>query len=554
MKRIVALIVVAAMLIGIVGCGSDSASSSPAGDSNTSPSTGSDNSGSDSSSAADTPEPSEDAQYKDKITVRLAGEILNLNPVHLTGLSTYYVGTQIYASLIKYDLAGNVVPWLAEKWDISDDGMIWTIKIKENAKFSNGADVTAEAVKFNYDLAMDEATGSIKRGNLVKMIDSITALDTKTLEFKLTEPAYLFPDFCLNMYLAEPESLKEYGDNYNGHAVGAGMYKLKEYVPGERYLLEANEDYFDGAPATKYVEFKIIPDSTTAQIELEEGTIDILQSVQQADLDKYENSDKIKLLTEDPLSEAYFVFNFNVKPFDDINVRKGIAHAIDRDGIASSVIGPLGIRADGFMPPIISTYYIDDPNGPLTYDLDKAKEYFKEAGYEDTDGDGILDKNGEKLTVEIAGSNAPPRSQVSEIIQNNLKKAGIESTLNLTEQGAFVTKLQDGTSAQTYVLDITQDYYDPMGFIDLCFATGSWSYSNYKNDRVIEICELTKRESDTEIRKELFKEAQEILYDEMPAVPLYARYTMCGVNANMEDFVYSATGWLDLHTAKVRIK
>lgn len=492
-----------------------------------------------------------DGEYRDKIVIQISADVENLHPSHVVGYLTTTVANQLYTSLVKYDMEGNVVPWLADSVELSDDGKKYTVTIPEDAKFSDGSPLTTREIKYIYDLTMDESTASVKRSNLVNSIENISIIDDRTMEFNLFEPMYLFPDYCLMLHIPEPESIEEFGDSYNQHVVGSGLYKLSEWVPGEKLVLEANEHYHQGTAATKYVEFKIIPDPMVAQIELEEGSVDLLMDVQQTDLPRYEELDNIRLIKTAPLSNFFLMYNMALSPFNDVTVRKALVHAINRQQIADIIVGELGTLSDGWLPVSIGAY-MAGPEEALKYDPELTAAMLAEAGYADTDGDGFLDKDGSRLSFEINYRDRQPEAQVVEAIQNAFKESGIDATLSVLESAQYTSLLREKDKLKIYTQGASQDYYDPLGFIDFMFGTGPWALNNFDNERVVEICNETKVISDKSRRTELFTEAQNIMFEEMPAIPLYSLYSLAGINAKMENFEFNSTKALELRDVRIR--
>lgn len=489
-----------------------------------------------------------DKAYKDELVIRLAADIENLHPAHSIGLLTYYVHTQVFDSLAKYNPDGVAIPSLAESWDISEDGLTWTVKVHPDAKYSDGDKVTAHDVKKVYDITLDPATASPRRAKIESMVEKIEILDDETIAFKLKGPASLFPDHCFFLPIAKPESLEKYGDNYNNHTVGTGLFEVEKWIPGERIVLRRNEYHHRAVAATPRVIFKIIPDSMTAQIELEENAIDLLMQVQQSDLGRFKDNPRIKLVQSAPLNLRWLVFNYKVAPFDDFNIRKAITHAIDRDAIAETILEGIGKKSDGHLPDQYPQY---EPNTlPYDYDLAKTEAAMKEAGYA-KDAKGFWAKDGKRLIVPLVHQPREPEAQIMEAIQSYLAEAGFEAQLEQLERGQFIKELREKDKFGTYFLSIGQDYSDPIGFLDLVFyKNGVWNHSSYSNDRVNEIIETTLRITDQPERTKLFKEAQRVIKEEYPAVPLCILFNQAGVNAKLEGFTHSAA-WLDLTTARV---
>lgn len=491
-------------------------------------------------------------EYKDELVIQMTADITNLDPAYLSSVDTSRVGYLIFDHLVRYDKKGNIVPRLAERWETSEDGLTWTFYLRQNAKWHDGTPVKASEIKYNYDRIKDPNTAAPRAADLAA-IKSIDAPDDYTVVFHLEEPFAAFIDKCLLVnpaLIAQPAALEEYGKDFSNKPVGSGPYKLVEWVPGEKVVLEANEDFYLGAPATKKVVFKIIPDVMTAMIELEEGQIDMLLNVPQSELSRFKEVDSIELLKAEDYNVSWLFLNVNKSPFDDIKVRKALAHSIDRDTIYETLISDIGVKADGTLPTISWAYEKDTED--YNYDPELSKTLLKEAGWEDKDGDGFVEKNGKKLTVEINAYTREPENQVLEAVQNYFKKAGIDAKLNIGEKAAFTEKMLKKTEYGTYTLRISQDNPEPVLFIELIFhSKGSFCLNNYKNEKVDQLLEEARRITDMEKRKELYSEAQKLIKEDYPMIPLFSVYNQIGVNKKLEGYEHS-TSCFDILNVKVR--
>ncbi|MFM1654316.1 ABC transporter substrate-binding protein [Brevibacillus sp. B_LB10_24] len=483
-------------------------------------------------------------EYKDQLVIQNVSDLTDLDPAYISGVPTSRIANLLFDHLVRYDKDGQVVGQLAEKWETSEDGKTWTFYLHEGVKYHDGSDLTAEDVKFNFDRIKDPQTASPRASDL-EIIDSIEAKDQTTLVFHLKEPFAAFIDKCIIInptLIASPKALKEYGKDFTSHPVGTGPYKFKEWVTGDKVVLEANPDYYLGAPETKQVVFRVMPDPMTAMIEMENGGLDILQKVLPTEADRIKASDKISLEEAKDYNIRWIFFNENIAPFDDQKVRQALTYAVDRAAIHQSLLAGVADLANGFQPEISWAYEPDTT--PYTYDVEKAKSLLKEAGWVDADGDGIVEKDGKKLTVELNVPNGRylMDKEIMEAVQNQWKQIGVEPKMNIVEWGKYVENVLAKDKYGVYMLGLSQDNPEPVMFLDMQFhSKGSNNTSNYKNEKVDKLLEEARTVVDLNKRKQLYSEAQKLIADDFPVIPLYSEYNLLAVSKKVEGYQHSAS-------------
>ena len=270
-------------------------------------------------------------EYDDTIVIDMNSEVTNFDPAYLAGVTTSRVACLMMDHLCYMDLDGNIIPRLAESWEADEERSPnrTSIPLGKDVKWHDGTPFVAADVKYNIDRIIDPEVAALRAGDLA-CVDSVEAPDDYTVVFKLNTPVAAFITKCLLVnptLLAQPKALQEYGESYSDHVVGTGPYKLVEWIPGEKVRLEANPDFYLGEPATKYVEFRLIPDAMTALIELEQGNIDFLFNIPSTEMAAFENNEDIVLERAKDFGVCWIFLNVAMEPCNDINVRKAIAHA-----------------------------------------------------------------------------------------------------------------------------------------------------------------------------------------------------------------------------------
>lgn len=320
--------------------------------------------------------------------------------------------------------------------------------------------------------------------------------------------------------------------------VGTGPYKLVEWIPGEKVRMEANPDFYLGEPATKYVEFRLIPDPMTALIELEQGNIDFLFNIPSTEMAAFENNEDIVLERAKDFGVCWIFPNVAMDPCNDINVRKAIAHAIDYETIYQTMLTDFGLLADSYLPNHNWAYTPDTLK--YNYDPEYAKQCLADSGWTDTDGDGLVDKDGQTLKLEIGCTKRESDNVMLEAAQNYLRQVGIDVSMAVLENAAYNERLH-GADFQAYVLNISQDSPEPALLIDFSFPTwAGYNKFGYDNPQVDELVLAANSTGDQEERKELYIEIQKIIKEDYVSLPFYSRYAQVGVSAKVEGFTHSA--------------
>jgi peptide/nickel transport system substrate-binding protein len=293
-------------------------------------------------------------------------------------------------------------PMLATHWEVADDGLTWTFYLREGVKFHDGTPFTAEAVKFSLE---------------------------RILEF----PAHLAHGLG---YIISPASVDEEGNVVE--PVGTGPFKFHEHLPGEKVVVVRNEEHWRGTPKLEKITFVVIPDHHTRIMALEAGEVDVIQFVPEGEVARLEAHPEITVLTTPSVRTHFLVFNTETEPFDDILVRQAVDYAINQEALVEHILDGIGVPARGPISPAIRWSIHAELPEPK-YDPEKARALLAEAGWKDTDGDGILDKNGKPFSITLLLTGLRPQwPPMAEAIQAQLREVGIDVSLKVLEWGAYI--------------------------------------------------------------------------------------------------------------------
>jgi peptide/nickel transport system substrate-binding protein len=370
-------------------------------------------------------------QYGGTLRIAMPGDMtfFNANQGPAPGYFTFWVWNNIFNSLLTITPPPEwkVVPELAKSWEVLDGGRTWVFHLQEGVKFHDGTDFDAHAAKWNFDRILDPEVHSWVRP-YYESIEKVEAVDTHTLRVQMKEP-FGSLDFALAGYfqgipMASPKSFDTYGKDFVRHPTGTGPYIMKEWIPGERVVLEKNPHYYkQGLPYIDTLAIRIMKDPLTASTSLRAGEIDLITRVpiQQAIL--LEKSPSIHVVTAPPMSPTIAFLNLRVKPFDDLRARRAIGgYGIDRAEIAK-------VAFMGRVEPLVSVLPPGVPdavnlNEMYPYRPDEAKRLLKELGYDA--------KNPLKFTL-LVGNQDVTLADIAALIKNQMAKIGVEAKINLVD-------------------------------------------------------------------------------------------------------------------------
>lgn len=417
---------IAALLL--TGCGNSSASSSST--STVSP-TG--------SSAASSPGVKEDLVFVNYRDIR------DLNP-HL------YAG-EMYAQEMLYETLVNITAdgyegCLAESWDISEDGRIYTFHIRDGVYFSDGNICDAYAIKAYFDAIIENRTRHTWL-EMMNLLVGVSAPDEHTFVIELSEPYYpLLTEIGVTRPFAmiSPAAMKDGStkDGVNAY-IGTGPYVLDSFVTDEYAIFKANENYWGGAPAIKTITVKVIPDNQTRIFALEKGEIDFIFGKNMIDADaigQYKNSNRFTVALSDPTSTRQIVLNTERGLLSEKAVRVALQHATDKEAISQGIFNGLEAPADTLFAPTVPYCNID--LAPYAYDLEQAKSILEEAGWV-SGSDGIMVKNGQRLAFELLyNSDSVTEKSIAEYLQSEYRKIGISLTIHGEEEQSYRDRMKAG--------------------------------------------------------------------------------------------------------------
>ena len=435
-------------------------------------------------------------------TFVFGGQIGNVDPA--SGAYAW-VGMRsgVMESLFRLDDSMNVQKNLVDDYSVSDDGLVWTIVLRDGVLFQSGNIMDAAAVKASLERTCSMQSRAEKELNIA----SIEA-DGNTLTITTREPNPVLPNCLCDPYsgIVDVKSL----DTDGNATVGTGPFKLVEYVENERLELDAFDDYWAGKPASKHVTIRSTSDLDASTLALQKGELDACYGLPYDARDLFDGTSGFKI-SQAATSRVYKVyFNLEHEFTGDPNFRKAVCMAIDRVNYASVLVNGAGTPTKSTFP--AATAFSDEAS--LTnvpdFDMDGAKALLEQSGYTDSDGDGFLDKDGKKVSLQIITYGRTGLPQTSQALQSALRQLGMDVSfeqLDSTEDRGHA-----GTFDLSVYAEVTMPTGDSYSYMMNSYSTGGTNnFGRYSNTEVDNLLAELAVELDTGRRAELTKQIDEIV-------------------------------------------
>lgn len=464
-----------------------------------------------------------------------------LDPINAPNNGSIFTIQQIFDQLVEVGEGDKPVPGLAESWETSDDGLVWTFHLRD-AQFSNGDPVTPEDVKFSIERFADPEI-NVNYATLGESIKSVEAVDDKTVEVTLSKVDGPFLD-NLAMFAAAivPQAVyEELGPKKFAEApVGSGPFMVTEFVRGQRTVLEANPNYWrEGQPYLDGVTFEFVPDANTRTLQLRSGEVDVADGLPYNQVESLDASDGITVEVVNSLKWDSIFLNTSEPPLDEVEVRQALNYATPKEQILETVLFGNATVANSNIPPV---KYWDESIDPYPYDLAKAEELMAKSSVPD----------GFDLELKIASGDAVEK-QTAEIIKAEWEKIGVNVSIVPQDFGTMFSAWLEGKGgeAATFPGDtLSSDTLSDDEIAALVFDPESGLNSLgtfYENEEVIDLLAKAKGTLDEDERAAAFAEVQQLALDDAPAVPLFFTKSVTGVRDNVNGFQTYPIGWWPLH-------
>jgi len=472
------------------------------------------------------------------------------NPLFHQTAYDFAIDDIIFPSLIKVKEDGTYENDMADKIDISDDNLTYTFHIRDDANFSDGTPVTANDYLFtakvlmdaSYDGQSDPLSWNIVGANeynegTAADISGIKVIDDKTVEVTVSDYDAMTQ---INLGLIPPMSEAYYGANYkqgdvssikelNNKPMGAGPYKMTSYSAGQEVDMEANENYYGGAPKVKSLIFKVTTDLTSIST-LQSGETDLDNvTVNEDNVEELQASGFLDVDILKNNGYGYVAMNNNNPLFTDVKVRQALTYGLNRQEVVVAAYGPYA-EVINIPQSDVSWAYTADNIDPYDYDPEKAKQLLEEAGWVEG-ADGIREKDGKKFEINFsATADNPVIEALIPIMTENYEELGIKLVTETLDFNAIMEKKDRGDYDMFFAAwGLTPDPDTTVYITD-----GAQNNSGYSNPKVDELYAQGKKELDLEKRKEIYAQAYQLINADAPEILMYQRTNMLAINGRLD--------------------
>ncbi|MEK3724741.1 ABC transporter substrate-binding protein [Paenibacillus sp. FSL H8-0034] len=439
-----------------------------------------------------------------KLRVGTITDFGTLDPAKSTRLIDEELYNNIYDPMVKLTPDGKFIPGLSTKWTVSEDGKTYTFELRKDVKFHDGTDFNAQAVIDNWKWIMDPANASPRSSDLI-LVEELSAPDPHTLVVKLKTP---FVPFIATItgrtgLIASPTARAKLGDQYEMNPVGTGPFQFVEWNKNDHLTIRKNPNYWEkDQPKLDEVEFKPIVNQSQKLNALISGQVDLVDSIPFQDIPKVEQTKNLKLGISTSFGYSRLTLNLQRPPFNNINNRKAVNYAINRDEINQLIYFGKFVPGFSFFSP---AGFANDPNVKVAYSVDSAKEELKKAG------------NPDGFSFTLLSANDPQTLQLSQLFQSQLAKVGITMKIEALDSAAITQKRNSGDWDATGggwsgMIDPDQNSY---AFI---VSNAPFNYGKYSNAQVDKLMQTARESQSVEERKKIYSQVSTMLLDEVPGV------------------------------------
>ncbi len=443
-----------------------------------------------------------------------------------------------------------IIPWLAETWEVSDDGLVWTFDLRQGVKFHDGTSFNAEAVEFSFMRMIDpdhpfNEYGTWKMANSMwSYLSEVRALSEYTVEFELDRPWSAFISALAASCrggAVSPTAVKADPEGFSNKGVSTGPFKVVEWRTDDRVVLERFEDYWGDAPYIDQVIFRVIPENTARLLSLQQGEIHVMYGIDPDIADVIVSTQDLTLHVQPGILHGYLTGNHLVEPWNDIRVRTALFHAINREAIVEAFYGSAEVALGVMSPTLLG--FNDELEWP-EYDPEKAKQLLAEAGYEDGFSTTLR-------AISTARTHTPEPLKIAEAIQADLAVVGIEVEIIPMEPAALMANVK-AAEHDLELAGFSPVVPDPWTILYTQFDTRrselgvSNNFSFYRNPEYDALNDLADSTFDPDERAMIYRQMQQIIFRDMVRVDMADVNALFGLREEVQGFVATNLAYMVL--------
>lgn len=495
--------------------------------------------------------------------VALASAPTTLDPADHRDRTSETVLRNMFDGLVTRDTTSGVHLELAEEMNWIDDTTL-EVKIREGVTFHNGEDLTADDVVFTFERIINENAieypepHTSPRKGLIAPLQSIEKVDDYTVRMNFSGVWPPAMQLLVHQQIVPQDYLEEVGtEGFIAHPIGSGPFQFVEGQLDDQIVMERYDGYWGGAPdlepvgpaCVDRVIFRVIPEASTRAAALLAGEVDIIQNVPNELIDTLDQTPGIDVKTAPSTEPIWLQLNVSDPLFEDVTVRQALNHAIDKDLLIEAIYGGRAVALPGPLSPYNN--YVNEALEPYPYDPDLALAMLEEAGWTDSNGDGTLDRNGQPFaftidTIELWRPQA-------EALASMFREIGIDAGVRFWEYSVVQPQLL-ACERQAFLDDWGDSAFDPVGHYEAKWHSvvtgepyGRGNFSCYGNERVDELIKAGEVEADEAARQEIYDEAQQLVYDDAPAVFLVLPEVAEGSSERVQNWEPASDSRINLH-------
>lgn len=474
-----------------------------------------------------------------RITLPIVDDPL-FNQLHPNAyVESVMVNRVLFNGLVKQGKDLDTAPDLAESWETSSDGLTWTFHLRDDVRWHDGEPFTADDVVFTFEEVILNPNVGANNANVYADVEDVVAVDERTVEFHLTIPfASLGVNLAYNTPILPAHVLRGTdvmnNNTFNRRSpVGTGAFKLAEYMPGQRVVLERNDDYFLGAPQLDEVVYEIIPDPNSQLARLLAGELDMMIIDNPITTQRLRNNNRLEIITSNQLNYYWAGPNLSRSPFDRKEFRQALSFAIDRQAMIDNILLGFATPATGPISPVLQAFYTDDV-ATYGYNPERARDLLGEAGFTfDSSGNALLD--GEAFSFTITYPNIQVFGQVATLMQQYLRDIGIRTELQGLEFNSFVSEALVPRDFDLLLgWWVTPPDPDVFPYYHSSAADGGNNATMYRSEEADALLERGRETSDPQERAAIYRDLQRLLAEELPMIYLWYPDEIVAIGTTLE--------------------
>ncbi len=483
------------------------------------------------------------AQAQGSVTIPIAADP-TMNPWHPNAfVESVFSNRVLFASLTKPGVDLQPAPDLARSWSASDDGLTWTFELRDDVVWHDGEPFSAEDVAFTFnEIVLNADLGASGAANFRNTVDRVEVIDPSTVAFHVRSPFSALPAYLaynagiLPKHVFEGEDPWELTSFNKGTPIGTGPFRVAEYVSGSYLTLERFDDYFDEPARLDFLTFRVLPDANAQLAQMLAGDLDVMIVDNLASIPQIDRSPNTLTYPVNQVNYYYVTVNHERELFNDINLKRALLHAIDREAIIESVMRGNGSLATGPISPALQAYY--NPNvRTYPYDPEGAVELLEASGWTRGD-DGVMVKDGQRLAFVLDVGRNRDLEPISALVQDYWRDIGVDVSLNTLEWNAYIQKIvvqrdYDAT-INWWITPADPDVY---AYYHSSAAGTGFNLPGYRDATIDDLLERGRAESDVDARIEIYRQFQEQVAEQLPYLFLWYPSEIQARSVNLQGMV-----------------